>query len=522
MENTMTQYKPSRPHQVAALTKIANSVKLIINFPTGTGKSLIQARAIAQAIQSEKNPGVYVVLTPRILLSNQIYQDISYDLANSSIDAQYLIVNSGSKTDKSNRKWFDALCSVQREQNLPYRELPSTTSSQVVKDTYEKAQREGVPLVIIGNYHSAAKIVNADLPINDLYCDEAHNLVPGAEEEKDFSKITTDWFKADRKFYFTATMKYTNGIFGMKNEDRFGEAFSLLPAELIQAGELLRPRIHLVEMPSYNLDTVDGDVTSILSAFEEHRAMLAFNSAEAISPKLLIIAKGSKHLDEIVSHPKMKQLLDERRKLTIFDISSAHQPRINGEVVTREVFLIKLQGLTDYDEAIIVHVRILSEGIDVPGITGIMPLNNLKKSTFLQTLGRAARLHLEDRRRLYANVMNSSELKKFVKPYAWVILPTYGELGSEIKADLVEIIKELRTFGFNPSEDIFIKTEKGEPIPKSLDTIKKSKDPKMVANLSALVFEIEHVIEAEDIANRISDDKNKIKTLTDEELALNF
>jgi hypothetical protein len=131
-----------------------------------------------------------------------------------------------------------------------------------------------------------------------------------------------------------------------------------------------------------------------------------------------------------------------------------------------------------------------------------MPLNNLQKSTFLQTLGRATRLHPEDRRRLYAELIGADELKKFVKPYAWIILPTYGDLGTEISEDLAEIIRELRTFGFNPSEDIFIKVSKGQPIPKSTETMTEE-EKKLKPNLSILVFEINHVIEEEDIANAI-------------------
>jgi superfamily II DNA or RNA helicase len=516
----MTTQKQSRPHQVAALSKIAEAVKLIVNLPTGSGKSLIQSRAIAEAISTHTGvPGVYVILTPRILLSNQLYQEVKMDLALKGIDAQYLIVNSGGKSDKSDRAWFDAIRNIEQDRDISYRELPSTTSIGVIKETWLKAQREEVPLVIIGNYHSASKIVGSGIPVNDLYCDEAHNLVPGAEEEKDFSRITTDWFKADRKFYFTATMKYTNGDFGMNNVERFGEAFSMLPVELINAGELVRPRMHLIEMKGLHIEddeADEADVQAVLNAFEEHRAMLVVNSSRYIAPKMLVVAKGSKHMDFIANHPDVLKLLQERDGLRIFDISSHYGPRINGDSVSREEFLKTLQSLSDHDEAIIIHVRILSEGIDVPGITGIMPLNNLQKSTFLQTLGRATRLHPEDRKRLYAELIGADELKKFVKPYAWIILPTYGDLGTEISEDLAEIVRELRTFGFNPSEDIFIKVSKGQPIPKSTKTMSEE-EKKLKPNLSILVFAVNHLIEEEDVANAIEHIQVQAASISTEE-----
>lgn len=509
--------KQTRPHQIEALTKIALAMKMIINLPTGSGKSLIQSRAISEAIKVSDYAGVFVILTPRTLLSNQIYQEIKLDLALSGLDAQYLIVNSSGKSDNSDEAWFNTVRNIEILKGISYRDLPSTTSTKVIQETYEKAQREGVPLVIIGNYHSASKIVSSGVPINDLHCDESHNLVPGVESEKDFSRVTTDWFKAERKFYYTATMKYTNGDFGMNNVERFGEAFTILPATLIQAGELVRPRLHLVEMEGSNLDDVDTDVRAIINAFVEHRAMLAVNSSRYIAPKLLVIAKGSDHLDKIANHPDMVSLITDRDGLKVFDISSAHGPRINGEEVNREKFLSTLQGLGDHDEAIIIHVRILSEGIDVPGITGIMPLNNLQKSTFLQTLGRATRLHPEDRRRLYDELIGANDLKKFVKPYAWIILPTYGDLGTEIKETLSLIVRELRTFGFNPFEDVFVKVERGQPVPKSLDTITEDEKRKMKTNLSGIIFQINHVIEEEDLANEIEAIEAVGRNITTEE-----
>lgn len=508
--------KQTRPHQNTALTIIASAVKHTINLPTGSGKSLIQSRAIAESIRKlvPKEPAVFVVLTPRILLSNQIYQEIKLDLALNGLDAQYLIVNSGNKSDKSDMKWFEAIRTIEKENGIDYRELPCATSSKVIVDTYQKSKREGVPLVIIGNYQSAASIVAANLPVKDLYCDEAHYLVPGVEAEKDFSKITTDWFPARRKFYFTATLKYTNGDFGMNNEERFGEAFSLLPCELIKAGELVRPRLHLIEVEGDLTKEVDADVNAITNAFMEHRAMLAMSGVKTIAPKLLVVAKGSENLNDIANHPKIKQLIADRPYLQVFDISSAYKPRINGVEVSREEFLRTLQNLGDNDEAIIIHVRILAEGIDVPGITGIMPLNNLLKSTFLQTLGRATRLHPEDRARLYSKALEVEDLHRYVKPYSWVIIPTYGELGSEIEEKLTTIVRELRTYDFNPAEDVFVKVDRGQSIPKALD-LTTTPDKKMSSNLSALIFQIKHTIEQEEVANHIEQFKMSLSDVED-------
>lgn len=498
------------PHQDEALAFIPTQEKAVINLPTGTGKSLIQAWSIANDIK-ENGANIYVVLAPRILLANQLYTDIKKDLVAIGIDAQYVIVNSGKMNDKADLKWFAAIRKLEKDNNVEYRDLVVTTSIVDLYRTYEKSLRENVPLVIIGNYQSADKIQKANLPVKLLHCDEAHYLVPNKEEETDFSWIV-EGFTTERKYFYTATMRYTKGVLGMNNKQRFGEIFSKTPAELILAGRIIRPRMHLVDVSQQDgMSEDDRDALAIVEAFREHQAMIVANGIQYLAAKMLVVAKGSTHLDALVNHPTIVQLRNDRPKLQIFDITSKYEARINGQIVKREEFLRRLRELNDYDEAIIIHVRILCEGIDVPGITGIMPLNNLRKSAFLQTLGRATRLHSEDRTRIDSNVLISDELRRFVKPYAWVIIPVYGDLGEEMKEDFIEMIYELRTFGFNPSEDIFIKVSKGSPIPKQLSmTTEPNKKIKSYTNF--LLYEANHIIELEEEANELDLTNIEIKS----------
>jgi hypothetical protein len=256
----------------------------------------------------------------------------------------------------------------------------------------------------------------------------------------------------------------------------------------------------------------DKDAIAIIDAFREHQIML--NNTRHIAAKLLVVTKGSQHLDDLVMHPNLIQLRENRPNLRIFDITSANGARINGEEVSREEFLRQLRDLKDEDEAIILHVRILTEGIDVSGITGIMPLNNLRKSSFLQTLGRATRLHPDDRRRLYDGSMLPGELRRFVKPYAWIIVPIYDDLGEEMRETFTEMVRELRTFGFNPSEDVFVKKSKGKVIPERIDPTTKP-DAKLAAFHQFFTFEVRHIFEEEDIANRIDRDKKMIQETSD-------
>ena len=299
----------------------------------------------------------------------------------------------------------------------------------------------------------------------------------------------------------------------MNNYTEFGEIlYSKTPLEMVVAGEILRPRMHFVDVSNYTSDTeLDSDVNAIIESFTEHQ--LHCN----IRPKLLVVTKGTEHLNDIVTHPRLLKLLITRPNLTIFDISSEHQPRINGVVVKRDEFLRRLQGLTDTDEALIFHVRILTEGIDVPGITGVMIMNNLKLSTFLQTLGRATRLYKTDRKNLYTNIIKYNELDMFVKPYAWIIVPIYGLIGGDLRASIVQTVESLRTYGFNAMEDCVIKESKGKAIPIPMAMLNKL-DIRNIGIRDAVMNVVQEV-EAKEIADTLRLEDFRLKeTIKNESL----
>ena len=105
-------------------------------------------------------------------------------------------------------------------------------------------------------------------------------------------------------------------------------------------------------------------------------------------------------------------------------------------------------------EIIVIHYDILTEGIDVPGLTGVLFLRNLKKSKFIQTLGRVARLNILDRKLIDDKIITPNDLDKMNKPYAWIILPAIKEEDKDKVANLEYLIEELRDYGFDPKEDI--------------------------------------------------------------------
>jgi hypothetical protein len=425
-----------RRQQKEAVFALNDADKGIINLPTGTGKSLIQAEAIVGAISLADKPGVYIIASPRILLSNQLLESVRNRLLERHIDCQYLCVRSGQAKDFG------------EAETLGYRELKATTSSVEINQAYHQAQRAKVPLVISAVYDSMMRIDNANIPVDVLHCDEAHYLI-----QPDFAWIPSD-FPAKKMYFYTATLRVTKSEegLGMNNEDRFGPVlYQKSPEEMIRAGELIKPRINIVHT-SIPI-TSDGIVNplAIVQSFEEHSSLVN------IGAKMLVVTDNSKSLEALVSSPDIQQLFADRAGLTIFDISSKHEPRINGSVVDRVEFLTVLQGLSDEDEALIFHIDILTEGIDVPGITGVMMLNNLGPAKFLQTLGRATRLHPDDRELMYAGEIKPRDTDKMIKPFAWLVVPFFGRHVTEEWHDsMVETVTNLQTFGFDVRRDVIV------------------------------------------------------------------
>lgn len=511
-------------HQKEAIICAKNANEGIVHLPTGTGKTFIQSKLIIEGIFSgreynEKNgiqPSipVFVTLAPRIILSDQLFNAVKDDLIEQKIDCQYLIVHSGKVDNKQ----------IKFSTDLPFRQLISTTRTKTIIEEYERASRENVPLVIFGTYDSAIRITRSGIPVYMLLCDEAQYLVSERfgwiPIENNANKVNQ--FNVVKKYYFTATLKETasdRGI-GMNNESLFGKIlYKKTMLEMINAGQIIRPRMHFVDVSSKDeaVNDLTKDVNAIINGFIEHRAQCNFGA------KLLVVSKGSKHLNEIVTHPRMQEFIEIRPALQIFDISSAYQPRINGKVVKRTEFLKKLQGLSDTDEALILHIDILSEGLDIPGITGIMPMRSLGLGKFLQTLGRATRLHPRDREKLYSGSMQVNDLNKFYKPYAWIIIPVYNDFGEDLRAEVSDIIYALRESGFNAAEDIFIKESKGSTMPKPLKGLNVM-DTRAKA-LFDVIVEINHEIEEKAIADQLALEEyrfeEKIKNLSNKEL-VNF
>lgn len=421
-----------RNHQVCAVNAIIDDMRIDdghgrVVLPTGTGKTLVQAQTIIEA-NKEFGHDCFVILSPRILLAYQHLVNVADHLISYDIDAEFVNVNSGS---------FDEsiINSERAKAGFAAARIKSTTLSGEIAEAYRRAKEDGKILVISSTYHSAERIRSSGIHVDIQMNDEAHNMV--SDEFSQCHGIGANCF------HFTATEKYTdcdNGL-GMNNEDLWGNlCFEKLPKEMIEAGEMLPPVLHIVETNASD-QVEENDYNAIFNAiagsFGEHRNRLDENSArpDLISPKLLVTVGGQEVLKGIIGEngrfgcDAFERFRARHPNVSFFAISSELGAYINGSWSdssnkSKDEFLKQVRQLEDADEAIILYVDMLTEGIDVPGITAFMPLRGLSETRFKQGVGRCTRLFGPDRKKIYAGEIGPANPDDYIKPFAEIVIPT--------------------------------------------------------------------------------------------------
>jgi superfamily II DNA or RNA helicase len=168
----------------------------------------------------------------------------------------------------------------------------------------------------------------------------------------------------------------------------------------------------------------------------------------------------------------------------------------------RTDWLENLQSIgDDYDsEMIVLHFDILSEGIDVPGFTGISLFSATELDKFIQNFGRIARLDKIDRDMLAVGSITTKDLKKWKKPYAYVIVHEFNDLDKSQSESISQMVSNLREYGFDPKRDVIITSQRGvkdgEPMEDLLDTDDKKRIHGNVIDRYELYFRTEDEKEA--------------------------
>lgn len=486
--------KTLRPYQQEAVNSTAGQSRGIVCLPTGSGKTAIQARIVFERVRDNSGHQVFLVLAPRIVLAYQLMKEYFIEFNQGKTKMWYAGVHSGGSVEI---KEFEQA----RDGDLDFQHITITTSSSEIKEEIQKAKIQDLPIIIFGTYHSAerAKMAMEGEQFSGVMCDEAHYLV---QDQFDWI-VKENGIDARQILFFTATMQTTTSPQGrgMNNKTRFGPIlFQKIPREMIEDGFMVRPRMHIVKFDQdlSQKELIQNAGKVVAECFGQHEYIANRTG------KILVTCTGTAMIESILKSPEIRTL-KRRKGVSVYAVASDPEigNQIDGEQLSRQEFLrrLRIDGQKISQEMIILHIDILTEGIDVPGITGILPFRSLQKSKFIQTFGRASRISLEDLESFRDGEYHHSQLDKMMKPYAWVMFPDIQ--GEDTAEDIRNLITEMRGYGFEPSEDIFISNEKGKMPPVTLMTPQSSPDRNNKA-LQQVLEELHHEFEEEMIANLLA------------------
>jgi superfamily II DNA or RNA helicase len=380
-------------HQLNMLAAMRLESKGIIQAPTGTGKTFVQAARCLDFINNEFN--VQVVCTPRIGLTNQVAKEyIKYfkDQGKSRFKYKTIIVHSGSGVNDDVD--FEGLTEYEilSLKKGMLGDIKATSFTSEFLDIISTSQKQNKPLIVFTTYHSVKdKVIEVLNSLGiDISCninDEAHYLT-----QEGFSVIPTK-FNTDNQYFFTATPinSSSNKGRGMNNTDRFGKTiYQLSFKEAVELGIILDVDVRILQ--SQNVNTTQDILDKEIGETIETAYKSVVNTYPNIGAKLLVAVRDAQQMSGFIKSKEYKQLINN--KVEILTVHSNKDITThNGKIITRKSFdqLKDKFGSNPNVNMIIVHYDILAEGIDIPGLLGVLILRNLKTAKFMQTVGRVVR-----------------------------------------------------------------------------------------------------------------------------------
>jgi len=377
-----------RPHQQRALDALAKYSKGQVIIPTGGGKTNVAIFDALREFQSDA-PKTIVVVAPHILLAEQLSCEFLEFITNVAV----LHVHSGETHHQS------------------------TTKPSEIHNWSRRAYKHQL---IFTTYNSLQRLQQADLHVDTIYFDEAHNSV-----QRHFFPATEHFSSsADRCYFFTATPKHSVTISkpGMNDSAVYGQVICNVPApELVQGGFIVPPKVVVkqFEMLSKGQLVADVDAENMLATIDEQEVS-----------KVLICSKATKQIQNLISQTDFCQQLEDRGFSWMY-ITAKTGAVIDGKKVNREVFFDTLSawGKDDDKKFVVLHHSILSEGINVSGLEAVLFMRSMDYIGISQTIGRVIRLHKEDARRLQSGEIAPGALGTYTKSFGLVCIPVFSNVG---------------------------------------------------------------------------------------------
>ena len=365
-----------RPHQDRILDRMLAYNKGQIIVPTGGGKTLTMIVDTQRRHDVVNNGTTTVVVAPRILLAEQLCSEFLEVV--DTFNTHIMHVHSG------------------ETQHF------STTKADQIHIFASVARTAGENVIIFTTYHSLHRLMEADIEVNTIYFDEAHNSV-----QRNFFPATEFFANdADRCYFYTATPKHSLTVSkpGMNDGAVYGQVLVNVPApELVKQGYILPPKVVVKQLPMIKGRKVvfADDCDNLIETIDDNNI-----------DKTLICARTTKQIINLLTHSDFCAELYQRG-YSWMTITSKTGAIIDGKKVDREKFFDTLNawGKDPEKKFVVIHHSILSEGINVSGLEAVIFMRNMDYIGISQSIGRVIRLGDKS------------------KTFGLVCIPTYDSVG---------------------------------------------------------------------------------------------
>ena len=384
-----------RSHQASTLNRMSYHKKGQVIVPTGGGKTMCMIEDVKREIKQADYRRTFVIVAPRILLAQQLCEEFLEQITGVNV----LHVHSGETHHTSTTK-------------------PEKIKTFCIYPLH-------LHTIIFTTYHSLHRIQEADIDVDSIYFDEAHN----STAKNFFPSVEHYSAEAKRCYFFTATPKHSLTISkpGMNDCYVYGKVIVNIPApKLVKEGYILPPK-----MIVKTINVAEEDVNECKHIVD---------TIDEISvKKVLICARSTKQIIKLIDQTNFTQELASRDYSCMY-ITAKTGAYIDGNKVNRDTFFDTLNtwGKDTNKRFVVLHHSILSEGINVKGLEAAIFLRNMDIIGLSQTIGRVIRTGDND------------------KKYGLVVVPTWDKVGISTSKRLSGVVDTV----FNRGEVAISKVRK--------------------------------------------------------------
>jgi superfamily II DNA or RNA helicase len=464
MNPILAQYLLSRGITLRPLQEDALACTLVarngqVFLPTGTGKTIVEVLTSLDCLLHEQEAGrtgVAVFASHRLLLCEQLLGELIKYANGIRLNFDVLTVASDGVSEDDVARLREGL----GPDLLRFCTVEMTTTTDGVAAFIEESHRRNRHVLVVATYQSFERLQR--IPKINIACmDEAHTIVESDRNSKTgnkFDHVETILSKGliDRVFFFTATPVHGCNGRGMDNSTIYGPVLvSKTPRQALDYGDIVPPVIHKIIV-----STTKGkpSLSAIIKrSYEEHRRKIQEIGGDQKIAQLLVSVEGIDEMVALVTRQTTTRDLAQGqqsfqdwardRGITTIAFSSGKGYYLNGHDVTRKIAVDTMRELSGTGRPFILfHYDILTEGIDLPNLTGVLPLRQMDTVKFLQLFGRAARLIPADRVLLAQGIKSQIGADNKVELNPAMEKPCYWVLDPQINKDISQaIVDRIRT-----------------------------------------------------------------------------